>query len=102
MNRIIKFEDLLFEDHEMSKEGSMFQDGKHATLNFDNGYGVSVVTGSAFYTDLIHPYELAVLKNGKLHYDNSVADGDVRGHLSQDELMELVNEVANFKKDQNV
>lgn len=35
-------------------------DSKKATLYFSNGYGVSVMSGSSYYTDKSHPYELAV------------------------------------------
>jgi len=87
----VKFEDLKFEPHEVGL-------GEHAKLDFDNGYGVSVVFGELFHSNGVDTYELAVLKDGHLDYDNPVADGDVRGYLEKDELMELINQVKEFKK----
>ncbi len=89
--KTIKFEDLVFKSHPLGF-------GEQAVLNFANGYGVSVVFGNIFYSNGIDTYELAVLKNDKLDYDNPVADGDVRGHLKKDELMDLINQVKNYKK----
>ena len=40
-------------------------DGTRAVVNFDNGFGASVITGERFYTNEEHPYELAVLKMAK-------------------------------------
>lgn len=82
----IKFEDLKFKQH----PGGF---GTQALMNFDNGFGVSVVFGSLFYSDGIDTYELGVLKDGHLHYDNPVADGDVVGYLEKEKLMELINQV---------
>jgi hypothetical protein len=36
------------------------------------------------------------MKESKIHYDNEVAKGDVRGHLTEDEVSELIEQVANF------
>lgn len=51
------FKNLVFESH-----GSGF--GQQAILEFDNGYGVSVLFGDKFYSNGIDTYELAVLKDG--------------------------------------
>jgi hypothetical protein len=63
-------------------------------MKFDNGYGVSVVQGPHSYGGKVGLYELAVLdENGKLHYDNPVANGNVRGHLTPDEVTELLKQI---------
>lgn len=67
-----------------------------ASMKFDNGWGVSVITGG--YGDEEKPYELAVLLNGSLHYDNPVAEGDVRGYLTEEDVTELMKQVQEFEK----
>lgn len=93
----IKFSDLQF--HPRFGDGviSMMRGEEQATMDFDNGFGVSVVFGEIFYSNGVDTYELAVMKDGELHYDNPVANGDVCGYLKKTELMKLINEVANFK-----
>jgi len=36
------------------------------------------------------------MKESQLHYDNHVAQGDVRGHLTEEEVSELMEQVQNF------
>jgi hypothetical protein len=43
-------------------------------------------------------YELAVLKDGELHYDNPVAKGDVRGYLTEAGVEELGSAVERFPR----
>jgi uncharacterized phage protein (TIGR01671 family) len=90
--REIKFEDLKFKNHSYSLSG------KQARLDFENGYGVSVLFGDVFYSNGIDTFELGVMKDGHIHYDNPVANGDVRGYLKKDKLMKLINQVANFNE----
>ena len=54
------FKDLVFYEHPGSS--NMIQ----ARLNFDNGYGISVIKGEFAYGDENCPYEIAVLHNGHL------------------------------------
>lgn len=86
----VKFEDLEFKPHRLGF-------GQHAKMSFKNGYGVSVVFGDKFYSNGVDTYELAVLKNGTLDYDNPVANGDVVGYLHKTELVKLINKVKSFK-----
>lgn len=83
------FEDLVHQAHPI-------QEGTAAVMNFDNGWGVSVIrsTGSHGYPEF---YELAVLKNLELHYKNSVAQGDVRGYLTPEEITKLMAEVQDYE-----
>jgi hypothetical protein len=88
------FKDLKFEADDM--------DGVAAWLLFDNNYGVSVIKGPYSQGGDKGLYELAVIymspdmKESKIHYDNEVAQGDVRGHLTEDEVSELMEQVQNF------
>ena len=72
-------------------------------LRFDNEFGVSIVQGPYTYGGKDGLFELAVVTFGEgndhhLHYDNPVARGDVRGHLTAEETRELAFEVKSFSK----
>ena len=87
------FKDLKFEADDM---------GVTAWLLFDNHYGVSIIKGPYSQGGSKGLYELAVIymspdmKESKIHYDNEVAQGDVRRHLTEDDVSELIEQVANF------
>ena len=67
-------------------------------LNFANGWGVSIVEfGYGSDEGLL---ELAVLKDGKLHYANPVAQDDVCGRLTEDEVSKLISEIESWSNDQ--
>jgi len=73
-----EFKDLKFEPHAHIYAGF----DTNATTTFDNGYGVSVVTGPSAYTSPEEPYELAVLgPDGRITFDTPIAD-DVVGYLT--------------------
>jgi hypothetical protein len=36
------------------------------------------------------------MQESEIHYNNPVANGDVRGHLTEEEVSELMREVNNF------
>lgn len=66
---------------------------------FPNGWGVSVIDDGYGSEDGL--FELAVLgPNGRLHYDNPVANGDVRGYLTEEEVLRLIEEVKLFAKEE--
>lgn len=67
-----------------------YSDAAQSRLMFNNGYGVSVITGKIFYTDDAHPYELAVLNSKGIDYDHPESHGDVRGHLTADDVIEIM------------
>jgi hypothetical protein len=70
-----------------------FMPGKKSRIYCDNGYGASVVSHTFSYGGKSGLYELAVLKDDELHYDNPVADGDVRGFLTEDAVTELLLQI---------
>ena len=90
----MKFEDLEFEVDDMN--------GLYAFMLFDNNYGVSVVKGPYSYGGRDGLYELAVIhkspdmSESELDYDNPVANGDVRGYLTPEDVTQLMEEVALF------
>jgi hypothetical protein len=85
------FNDLIFKDKEMGL-------GEIARVEFENGWGVSVVKGPYTYGGSDGLYELAVLKNGHIHYDNSVANGDVVGYLRPEDVTDVMAVVQKFEK----
>ena len=89
-NKMKTFKDLVFEEHIGHGTGVM------SRIYFDNGYGASVVKTPYTYGGDSGLYELAVFKDGHIHYDNPVADGDVRGYLTSDDVTDLMLEVQKF------
>lgn len=76
------FNDLKFGSHPL--------DGIMATLQFDNGYGVSVISGSYWYSTPGKTYELAMTDNtGHLVYCD-IVNHDVLGHLTPDEVSHVM------------
>lgn len=84
------FYDLQFRPH------ALFEDTAHALLHFPSGYSVSVIQGPFTNGGPQGRYELAVLFEGNVHYDNPVAMGDVRGYLTPAEVTSLIQQVELF------
>lgn len=82
------FKDLKFEIHPNINMGY----DKQAEINFDNGYGVSVITGRNAYSDDSRPYELAVLKNESLDYTTTITN-DVLGYLTDKKVTSIMAKV---------
>ena len=83
-----------FKDLEFIEMKDLFYNGVQCRIQFDNGYGASIVRHNYSYGSKEGLYELAVLdENGKLHYDNPVANGDVRGYLNESEVTELLKQI---------
>ena len=71
--------------------------GIHYFFDFKNGWGASVIKFYGSYGYEQDLWELAVLKNKELHYDNPVANGDVCGYLTDKEVNRLLRQIENFK-----
>lgn len=82
------FKDLKFEH--FSNE---VMTGKKTRVHFENGFGASVVSHSFSYGGRDGLYELAVLFEDEIHYDNPVAGGDVRGFLTEEEVNDLLIQI---------
>ena len=90
------FKDLNFTAHPISKSNiKHFKNSKQAIIDFDNGFGVSVVFGNAFYSNGIDTYELAIIKDGSICYSTEIT-GDVIGHLSEQEVTDIMIKVQNL------
>lgn len=80
------FKDLKFNTH--PNEPYMSQ---QALMDFDNGFGISVVNGKGAYCD-DETYEIAVLKDGEITYDTHITN-DVIGYLSPQEITEIMKDI---------
>ncbi len=81
---MLTFEDLQFEKHPNSP---MFD--KQAKIAFENGYGVSVVTGTSAYSSEDTPYEVAVLFEDEICYTSGITD-DVIGYCTEEKVSEVM------------
>ena len=86
----MKLDDLNFEAHPLCSGGTQ---AKHT---FPNGYGVSILTGSMFYTSLSKPYEVAVTKNGDICYDTPITDR-VLGRQTATDVEDVMRRVEGLK-----
>ena len=95
-----QFSDLVFNPHPS-------MEGVQALHFFDNGYGISVIRfklphrdGYGSYTDNENEWEAAVLVGNKddcsISYNTDIT-GDVIGHLSSDEVTQLMIKIQNLK-----
>ena len=76
-----------FNDLEFEKRQTGFWE--RAFINFDNGYGVSVVFGEGCYSNGIDTFELAVMKDGRICYNTPITD-DVLGYITKYEVTEAM------------
>jgi hypothetical protein len=85
------FKDLEFVPHTAGMGGVM------SRIEFENGYGASVVKTPYTYGGDRGLYELAVLdSNGEIHYDNPVAKGDVVGYLREEDVTDAMLLIQKF------
>ena len=63
---------------------------------FPNGWGVSVIRGPHTYGGDQGLYELAVMYDHEIHYDNPVADNDVLGYLTPEDVTNKMILVQEF------
>lgn len=86
------FDDLIFEPHIGAPYFS-----EQARLTFDNGYGISVITGESVYGNKQRPYECAVIGlEGEITYNTSVTS-DVVGFCTKEDVTEVMLKIQNLK-----
>ena len=74
MSKIKNFKDLVFIPHPIAGEAQKlplylakeYAEAKQAKMNFENGYGISVIFGSMFYSNGIDTYEVGILKDTRV------------------------------------
>mgnify|MGYP003656144140 CR=1 FL=1 len=87
------FKDLVFTTHPNECSGFLTQ----ARMDFENGYGVSVITGHAAYGSKDKPYELAVMYDKLRCYNSKITD-DVLGHLTSEKVTKYMNQIQKLNK----
>lgn len=92
------FDDLVFEDW-ARRQGynqatmpplfrAQFAGQKQAILKFENGYAISVLFGSIFYSDGISTYEVGIFEpHGEL---------EVIGYQTKEQVMEIMKQVQDL------
>lgn len=87
-----EFKDLEHKDHSTGLGGTM------SRMEFDNGYGVSVVRTPHTYGGDKGLFELAVLDGeGRLCYDTPITDG-VMGYLTEESVTGIMVDVQALPK----
>lgn len=85
------FEDLEFKDRE-------FTNIKQARMDFENGYGISVVCGNGTYcSNDGSNYEVAVMKDGKVIYNTPITD-DVLSYQTPEQITAIMKEIQTYEK----
>jgi hypothetical protein len=83
------FNDLIFGQH----INNCIKDTKQARMQFDNGYGISVLLGGeGIYSNGIDTYEVAILYDDELCYDSGLCD-DIFAHRTQEEITKLMEKI---------
>lgn len=91
---MLKFRDLEFKSQPFNEiDPTAIQ----AIINFDNGYGVSVVRGKYFYCN-DNTYEVAILKDGDLCFDTPIASS-VLAYRTKDQITKIMKKLQTYKKD---
>ncbi len=86
-----------FTNLKFTKHSNSWGFDTQATMEFKNGYGVSVITGNSAYGSGNSPYEVAVLYKGALTYNTPITD-DVIGHNTKRDVTEIMKKVQLLKK----
>ena len=84
------FKDLEFKKH----LNSMFN--TQSTMQFNNDYGVSVITGDGAYSSNSGPYEVAITYKGGLTYNTNITN-DVLGYQTEKNVTEIMIKVQKLK-----
>ena len=84
------FRDLVFKPHPLSS-------GVQAVIDFENGYGISVVQTPYSYGGRIGLYEIAVIdKDRDVIYSTPISEG-VIGYLREEDVTEVMERIQLFK-----
>jgi hypothetical protein len=85
-----------FKDLEFTFLNDKFMSGKKSRIQFDNGYGASVVSHNFSYGGKQGLYEIAILDNeGDICYDTPITN-DVIGHLTEEDVTEVLIKIQSL------
>jgi hypothetical protein len=91
----MKFKDLEF------KELPDLNGGIYCRIQFDNGFGASIVKHQYSYGGGDGLYEIAVLDSGgEITYTTPITN-DVLGYLSEEDVERYVNEIKNLQPNES-
>jgi hypothetical protein len=66
-------------------------------LQFENGYGLSIVSHSFSYGGMDGLFEAALLdEEGNILYDESLGFSDVQGHLDFEQVASVINKIRSL------
>ena len=83
------FNDLTFGCH----INPSIKDVKQARMQFDNGYGISVLLGGkGIYSNGFDTYEVAILYNDELCYDSGLCD-DIFAYRTESEITKIMEKI---------
>lgn len=85
-----QFEDLEHKAHPSSGRGT------RAVMDFDNGYGISVIFGRDWYSNGVDTYEIAVMKDKAICYDTPITE-DVIGNLTKQEVSDIMKQIQELQ-----
>ena len=103
------FNDLDFQPHPIAVQAEELRDelpesllmeylgATQAVKFFDNGYGISVVCGSVFYSNGLDTYEVAAMRGDDIDYENPVVPDGVAGNLTADEVTEVMRRLQELE-----
>ena len=84
------FKDLVFKKHPVPSHFDT-----QAKMEFDNGYGISVINGSSAYCGK-DTFEVAVLFNGDITYSTAITD-DVLTHQTEVDIDNVMIKIQKLK-----
>ena len=82
--------------NDLDFQSMQFGIGVIARINFDNGYGASIVKSVYSYGGNQDLYELAVIKDDAICYDTPITD-DVLGYLTEDDVTKYLQQIQELK-----
>ena len=84
-----------FKDLKFNQTNQNDLDDVHALIEFENGYGASVLSTSFSYGGKHGLYELAVLKDGDLCYTTPITN-NVLGWLKEEDVNKILTDIQNL------
>ena len=88
------FQDLKFKTSDTPK-------GVFARVDFDNGFGASIICNDMSYGGKSGLYEIAVLRGGDITSTTDITD-DVAGWLDEKDVTRLLNAISKLDSDGNL
>jgi len=73
-------------------------EGYKRVIEFDNGYGLSIVSHGFSYGGKHGLFEIALLKNGDMIYDSDLGFSDVIGNLDFAQVAEIIDRISKVVK----